>query len=568
MASFSQIFGFVPFLGGEMQIFWSVGLVLAAALVGGQLAALLGLPRVTAYLLAGLALGPNALELIPKNHLGDLEPFGELAMALVLFHIGCHFTLPRVRRILSSVLPLSIGELAATFLLVTAGTFLFGASIEVALLLGTLALATAPATTMLVFREKQSEGPITEYALALLVLNNLAAIVLFELMLISVHAFGGAEVNLHLEIRGLFGGLLAAITLGATAGFFVSYATAVLGRERWLVLLLAMSMLLLGVCHALEHLPHLVAFLAMGVTVANASDQSKTIEQEIDRFTSLLCVVFFVIEGAKMDLQALGAAGMIGVAFVVCRSAGKYFGVHFMARRRGETPVLRNWLGATTLSQAGVAIVLCSLAADYDPDLGASLRAIVLGTVIVFEILGPILVRQAIIHGGEVPLAEAIRHTSTTPWQELVAMINRLLLALGKNPWAERSPDTVKVSQLMRSNVKGVPASATFHELVDYMEHSHDNTFPVVAASGELLGVIRYNALRDVLFDPDLGTLVCASDLAQATPHVLSKDDTADRARALLNASDDDALPVVDDASNLMFSGVVRRRDLMRMLRK
>ncbi len=175
----------------DWHMMLTLGLLMAAALVAGGLGEFLRLPKVTSYLLVGMVLGPSVLNWVPPTHVEMMEPLTQLAIALVLFNLGCHFPMARLRRIFGRAVRLSAGELAMTFLLVAVGLMILGESWPAALLLGALALATAPATTILVLKETESEGPVTEYLHALVALNNLASIVLFELLFVAIHLTTG-----------------------------------------------------------------------------------------------------------------------------------------------------------------------------------------------------------------------------------------------------------------------------------------------------------------------------------------------------------------------------------------
>ena len=216
---------------------------------------------------------------VEDEHLHLLEPLTSLAISLVLFNLGCHFPMARVRRILRRVLRLSLGELTATFLLVLVGlsllALLVGARWEIALLLAALAVATAPATTILVLKENESEGPVTEYASSLVALNNLVAIVLFELFFLAIHFFGDQlSVPVSTEVRLLLQDLAGSVLLGVAGGLIVSFAFPQVTAGHRLVLLLGIITLLLGLCEVGQS-PYLLTFLAMGLTVANSSDQTR-----------------------------------------------------------------------------------------------------------------------------------------------------------------------------------------------------------------------------------------------------------------------------------------------------
>lgn len=543
----------------------TLGLLLMAALAGGIVARAMRLPRVTAYLIVGLLLGPRALGAIPDGHLEFLDPIGKLAMALVLFNMGCHFQLTSFRRVIGSVGRLSLGELGLTFVLVGGGLLMLGESWEASLLFAALALATAPATTMLVLKEASSEGPVTERTIALIALNNLASIVAFEVLFLGIEMLSGKlDRPFLLELARLLRDLLGSIAVGLVAGVVASLGCALASRTRWFILLVALATFVLGLCQQWD-IPYLLTFLTMGATVANVSARTREIENELDRFTGLLCVVFFVIHGAEMDLLSLVDAGMIGVGYIALRTAGKYLGALLASDASRDGRDVKRWTGATLLSQAGAAIALSAVAVERAPALGLHLQSIILGTVVFFEIVGPLLVRQAVLRSGEVPLIEAIHHTSTTPLDEVHAMLRRVRQAVGLAPFASQAVEQLTVGQLMRANVEGIPASASFREFVSFIEHSHDNLFAVVNDDGELTGVIRYSNLKQALFLPTIGALVCAADLAEMPGELLHPDDPIEKAWQQFQSKDDDCAPVVLRESPHLLVGMVRRRDLFRL---
>ncbi len=561
------------FDGQVWQSTFTLGLLLIAALLAGGMATYLRLPRVTVYLLIGVLLGPGVLNWIHEGQITLFEPLTKVAIALVLFQLGGHFPMARVRRTVRRVLRLSAGELGLTFVLVAVGIVLFGERWELAVLLGALALETAPATTILVLKETESEGPVTEYANSLVALNNLTAIVLFEIFFLAIHIPGGRlSAPFSVELRLLAQDLAGSVALGVAGGLVVSYAFGLVAETRRLILLMAVVALLLSVCQ-LARVPYLLTFLAMGVTVANSSDQSRQVLAELDRLTGLLCVVFFVTHGAELKPGELGQAGWVGVAYIVLRLAGKYFGTRIAARAGHEEPAVRNWLGTTLWAQAGAALALSSMAVQRtqhgDPalhDLCRQVQTVILGSVVVFEIVGPILIRQAVLRAGEVPLAHAIRHRGSSLADQAQTIGNRLLLAVGLDPWRGRRREDLTVGELMRKNVKGVPQGATFDDVIAYIEHSRDNAYPVVGPRGELVGVIRYRELSSALFDPALDTLVRAADVTTPARWVLHPDEPVPRVQEMFEASQDDCLPVVTREEPYQLVGVVRRRDVLRLL--
>ena len=288
----------------NLHIATTLGLLLGVCLAAGLFAELLHLPKVTAYLLVGLAVGPHALNLIPEAHVHAFDPMLKLAMALVLFNLGSQFVVRRLRRIMNRALAISFAEIATTFVVVSCGLMLFGTKMPTAVLLGCLALATAPATTILVLKEFRSEGPITETTSFLVAANNLAAIVAFESAMLVIHLLEGKLGRSVLsEVGYLFQDIGGSLVIGAIAGLGLSYGCGLLRQSHWLVLLVATTTVVLGICESLG-MPYMLAFLIMGVTVANSSGASQRMGEELDHLTGLLCVLFFAVHGAELDIQA------------------------------------------------------------------------------------------------------------------------------------------------------------------------------------------------------------------------------------------------------------------------
>ena len=227
------------------------------------------------------------------------------------------------------------------------------------------------------------------------------------------------------------------------------------------------------------------------------------------------------------------------------RLIGKYFGVFFTANAHRDGPQVKRWLGAALLSQAGAAIALSAIAVERDPELGRHLQDVILGTVVFFEIIGPIMVRTSVLQCGEIPVAAAIAHTTNSGLDQLRSMGYRIMQSLGVNPFKGSTADELSVSRVTRRNVKPLLASAPFNEVIDHIEHSHDNTYPVVTESNELIGIIRYPDVRDILFDPALKTLVTAEDLAVEAKKVLQQDKTLGEAWRMLQDEGDEKVALV-----------------------
>lgn len=550
----------------NLHVASTFGLLLGVSLLAGLAAELIHIPKVTAYLLIGLVMGPSFLDLVPHKQVEAFEPMLKLAMALVLFNLGCQFSFKRLKRIARQCLVLSAGELLFTFGIVCLGLLAFRAPLDQSILLGCLALATAPATTVLVLKEFRSQGPVTESAGFLLAVNNLASIVAFELAFLAINLLqGNLEIPFSQGLLLLLRDILGSIAIGIVGGLAVSYSCGLMRQSRWLVLLVAVSTLIMGFCLT-AGIPYLLVFLVLGVTLTNTSSLSDKIVDELNHLTGLLCVLFFAVHGAELDAQAFLAAGLIGFVYIVARVAGKCLGVYTAARATRQPLEVRYWLGPSLLAQAGAAIALSSIAVQRNPTLGKPIQDIILGSVVIFELIGPLMIRFSLIRAGEVPISNVIHHSSSTPWELIRDLWDRMRLSWRDDaetpnrqlPALELAPFVRKVEPLLES--------ASFDEVLAHIEHSHDNTYPVVNRDNEIVGLIRYPLLSNVMFDPSVTQLVKAEDLATPADQLLLPSDTVVHASEVFQAEVDDCLPVLVPDTNRQLLGVVRRTDIMHAL--
>ena len=560
-----------------MSLTLSLGLLLAAGIIGGLIAARVRAPEVTLYIIMGLLLGPSLAGWIPIKHLHALEPVLQLALATVLFDIGTRFPLHTIQRILRPALALSFGEISATFVLVFFGLWAAGESWNAALMLGGLAISTAPATTIVVLRQYDSDGPITGYTYILVALNNLAAIVAFEVLFLVVGHLrangavelvaGGQAPGIALQLGRLAIHFAVAAVVGVVGGLLISFLAERFKSTDRMVLVFTVLAIVLGLCESLE-IPYLLAFLAMGITVANTSSLARGIVAGLEPVTELLYLVFFVVAGAELDVRAMLAAGSLGVVYIAMRLLGKYFGVRMMAQIRREPRSVRRWLGATLIAQAGAAIGLVAMIKKRDPELGTHLQSIIVGTVVFFELVGPVLAGLAVLRSGEVPMAHFVRPQSAGWSQALRRVLTQIRLALGRDPWPEKSIASLTVADLMRRNPQSIPLGADFQQVLNFVEHSRQHTYPVVDEAGELAGVIAYDTIRSTLFHQDEVRLIRAADLTEPVQLALHPGQPVDEALRLLERDAHDVIPVVAPGDHPRLVGLIERRDVVRFVKR
>jgi len=385
----------------------SLGLILLFALLVGHLVKLARIPEVTGYLIAGMLAGPSLLGWISHENLQSLHVFSEVGLGLILFSIGGVFQFSRMRRIGRRVLLLACAESAIAGVLVMLGMLLAGQPWQVALLLGAIAVETGAASTLMVIRENNASGPFTEALTGVIGLNNILALVAFSVVALVLDLSAlGADGNIRaITLAGavfpLVWQLVGSCALGFLVGLMLAaWASRVVEPGEILILLIGCVLLTVGVATAIDLSP-LVASLAVGTTMTNLSAKSRRLFNALGHTDPPLYVIFFVLAGADLNLALLPSLGLLGVAYVVCRAAGKLGGAWIGARRADFPPPFQRLLGLSLLAQAGLAVGLVLVTRERFPEIAPTVTTVVLGAVVVFEIAGPLSARFALDRCGE-----------------------------------------------------------------------------------------------------------------------------------------------------------------------
>jgi len=383
----------------------SVGLVLLAAVAAGHLAQRVRVPEVTGYLLIGIAIGPSALDLVSASSLEALQFLSEIALGLILFSIGTIFEVRMLERVGAAVARITLSETLAAFLLVTGGMLLVGVPAAAALLLGIIAMETAPATTLMVLHEYDARGPLTDLLTASLAFNNMLVLVAFGIgSAVLSMASGPATSLLHgllASSHELLWTIVGSAALGVCLGLLLDvWSRRPLESGEMMILTIGVVLLAVGAARALGLSPLFVT-LTLGAVTANASRRSDELLEELRRADPPLYAAFFVLAGAELRPAMLASLGLAGGAYVLLRSIGKMGGATFAVRRTGLPAAARQYFGLSLLSSSSLAIGLTIQIRDEFPDVAPTVTGIVLAAVIVFEIVGPLLCRFALVQAGE-----------------------------------------------------------------------------------------------------------------------------------------------------------------------
>jgi len=512
----------------------ALAVILFAALIGGRLAAVCRVPRVTGYLLAGLVVGPSAAHLLDippllgADAVAALQPLTDLALALILLNIGAQFRADNLRRWKGRILRFSLAETGVTFLVVAVGTAavnlivlrhalsgwgILHTSLALGLVLGSIAMTTAPAATLMVIREYEADGPVTATLMTLIGLNGLTATVVF--ILTSQMLFHGQNLAfILLQVS-------APLAIGCLIGLLVAGWAQLLelASEHKLVLV-AGALATATTCRLLEFNPLLACF-AFGAVLANSSPRWHKLYQSLREIDYPVYVPFFVLAGARLHLETLAHIGVLGVAYVAARGYGKWQGARLGARWGEFGDRERQCIPYTLFAQGAVAIGLAGAMGGAWPEGARAVESVILGAVLVCEVVGPLAVRFGLMRSGEVPLLTILaKRAPENALEGLHSVAQHFRHTLGLPAGMEvRDPGDILVQHIMRRNVETVKAALPYNSLLHVIAHSRYDRFPVVDDQDRFLGMIDYTEIRNLLFEPDLGPLVVAGELvSSATP--------------------------------------------------
>lgn len=411
-----------------MEILLSIAVALAAGLLMTRVIKPLGLPAVTGYLIGGVLIGPYCLGALGIEGLGfhSMEyaaSFGivsDIALGFIAFSIGNEFRLSQLKQIgkqaaIVGVFQALVATLFVDIALVALSLFL-GEDVlpkSVAITLGAVATATAPAATLMVVRQYKAKGKLTNILLPVVALDDAVGLIVFAVsfgiakgMVSGTVDFVSIIVNPLIEIA-------ASLLVGAGMGFvfsetekmFHSRSKRLSVSVTFVILTVAISMLKIDLGGGVKiGMSSLLTCMMLGTVFCNFCESSEELMDRVDRWTTPLFILFFVISGAELELNVFTniAIVVIGLVYIIFRSLGKMIGASVSAKFTKCDPMIVKYLGITLLPQAGVALGMSVTAMSLGSYEGSLIRNIILFSVLIYELVGPVLTKIALIKAGEI----------------------------------------------------------------------------------------------------------------------------------------------------------------------
>ncbi len=409
-----------------MQTLLILSIALFAGLMLSRLAKLVQLPAVTAYLVAGVLIGPyclgafgvKGLGFISMHEVEKLSLISDVALGFIAFSIGNEFRLSQLKKIGKQATIIGIFQAVFTTLVVDAVLiglhFILGEEkfpLSAAIILGAVASATAPAATLMVVRQYKAKGPVTDTLLPVVALDDAVGLVLFAISFGIGKAITLGEVSvLSIVVEPILEVILS-IALGSGMGFIFTYCEKFFhSRSKRLAMSVAfvlvtvgLSMLKFNIGGVHIAFSSLLACMMLGTVFCNACDFSDELMDRLDRWTAPLFVLFFVFSGAELELSVFTdlIIVLIGVVYIVSRCVGKYYGARISASISHSEPNVRKYLGITLWPQAGVALGMAIKAQELGT-VGVIVANITLFSVLIYELVGPFLTKVSLAKAGEI----------------------------------------------------------------------------------------------------------------------------------------------------------------------
>lgn len=409
----------------NMQTLLALSVALFAGLMLSRVAKKVQLPAVTAYLVAGILIGPYFLGSLGVNGLGfvsmeNIDSFGiipDVALGFIAFSIGNEFRMSQLKSIGKQATVIGIAQAVVTTLLVDAA--LIGVHciipekfpLPAAIVLGAVASATAPAATLMVVRQYKAKGPVTKILLPIVALDDAVGLVLFAISFGVAKAIHLGNADIVSVIVEPILEVVLSLLLGAGMGFlftfcerfFHSRSKRLAMSVTFVLLTVALSMLEFHVGNIHIAFSSLLVCMMLGTVFCNICDFSEELMDRLDRWTAPIYILFFVISGAELELSVFKdyMIVLIGIVYVITRCLGKYFGASFSAKATKCDSNIVKYLGITLFPQAGVALGM-AIKAEALGEPGIIVANITLFSVLIYELVGPYLTKISLQKAGEI----------------------------------------------------------------------------------------------------------------------------------------------------------------------
>lgn len=429
-----RTFGYIIVFRKEsdfMDILLSIAIALILGLALTRVVKPLGLPAVTGYLIAGILIGPyglgslgaylgiNGLGFTSMDYASRFGVISDVALGFIAFSIGNEFRLSDVKQIGKKAAVIGVFQALTATLFVDIALCILSKILgeevfpmSAAITLGAVATATAPAATLMVVRQYKAKGPVTDILLPIVALDDAVGLVVFAVSFGIAKAMQSGSVDFISIIIDPLVEIIASLLLGTVVGFIFSESEKLFhSRSKrlsvsvtFVILTVAITMLEFKIGPVTVGFSPLLTCMMLGTVFCNVCESSEELMDRVDRWTTPLFILFFVISGAQLELSVFTSLSIVGVGvvYIIFRSLGKILGANISSRFMKCDENIVKYLGITLLPQAGVALGMSVSAMQLSNGVGLLVRNIILFSVLIYELVGPLLTKLALKKAGEI----------------------------------------------------------------------------------------------------------------------------------------------------------------------
>ncbi len=365
---------------------------------------LLKLPNVTAYLIAGVLIGPYVFNLLEAKTVSSLSVITTAALGFIAFSIGDQFKISTLKAIGKPALIITVFEALGAVTLTMSITMLLGFDKVICVMLGALSASTAPAATLLIVRQYKAKGPLTNMLLPVVAADDAAGLIAYSICvnlaksMIENTPFSVVDMIIMPLLQ-----VLLALFIGAILGFVLALSHRFFrSHTNRMSIVIGMIFIALGISEKFG-LSNLLMCMAVGAVYVNLRDDAENILTYIDDWTYPLFMLFFVLSGASLNISTITKVGLLGSVYVVVRFLGKWAGSWIGGSITKQPAVVKNNIGWAMMPQAGVAIGMATMALSQLPlEYGQQIQTVILAATLIYEIVGPLAAKTALKRAGEI----------------------------------------------------------------------------------------------------------------------------------------------------------------------
>ncbi|WP_372654874.1 cation:proton antiporter [Halobacteriovorax sp.] len=553
-----------------------LGIALISALILGKFAKKINIPKVTGFIFTGVILGPTGFNLMTTGIANSFHFLSDIAMGLILFNIGGDFDRNLIQKIgwknfkevgVAGLFNLLI-VFTLTFLAYSQITGDYKLALIVAMFLSFVALECAPPTTLLVMKEYNANGPLQRSILTYLALATVVALIGTQILevIFKILNIWPADpgVTPLMQLGLLVWSLAGSVILGFILGFFLSYWEQKEKKSSEFLMLVGSTILFGQTLSHFLHTDPLIISTVIGFTVVNSTNSGKEIHKGINEMGLSIYAIFFILAGAHINLREFTPTILLmAVVYVLSRTFAFYFGSLLTGRVVSSFSDKSKYFGLSTLSHAGIALAIVNKIMPIDTESSNLLVTIIMSSIFVFEILGPLLLKYSIFESGEVKGGKDDGKNYT---KKATVSVGQLMDNLQENLNIKKEkPEDIKrdIKYYIKTDIISVKENASIVNVQKFIYQHSSPYYPVVNEEHKFLGVIDLAQLMELSKEEE-NSFITAKSITIDFPSILNTSSLEEAIQAFEN-SIYLTLPVVHDSSGELL-GSINQKDIMQVI--